>query len=72
MVRIGGGSSFVVSRESREVMLRSSDFVPVSPTARALDPTAVASILFVADLVNFQPGSQGRLVVHRLAIGRAE
>ncbi len=65
-------TSFVVSGEAREVVLRSSDFVPVFPTARPLDAMAVASMLFVADLVNFQPGSQGRLVVHRVALGRAE
>ena len=65
-------ASFVASDASEPVTLRLSDFVPVAPTARPLDSSAAASLLLVADLVNFSPGSRGRFVLHQLFLGRAE
>ena len=65
-------TSFVASAPERPVTFQLSDFVPVTPTARPLDPSAAASLLLVADLVNFVPGAQGRLVVHQVALGRVE
>ena len=65
-------ASFVAAGAERQVTLELRDFVPVAPTDRPLDPSASASLLFVADLVNFVPGAPGRLVLHQLTLGRAE
>ena len=65
-------TSFVTSGADEPVTLKLSDFIPVSPTVDALRPSVAASLLLVADLVNFTPGSQGRFLVHRLTLGRAE
>ncbi|MEO7275393.1 MAG: CehA/McbA family metallohydrolase [Vicinamibacterales bacterium] len=65
-------SSVVASVASEPVTLRLSDFVPVGTTARPLDDSVASSLLLVADLVNFLPGSQGGIVVHQLSLGRVE
>ena len=64
--------SIVGSAVAHPVTLALSDFVPISPTARALDPSAAASLLIVVDLVNSVPGARGRIVLHQLSLGRVE
>jgi len=64
--------SIIGSAPAHPVTLAVSDFVPISPTGRALEPSVAASLLIVVDLVNSVPGARGRIVLHQLSLGRVE
>ena len=64
--------AFAIPAGSAERWLAVADFVPISPTGRALDPSVAASLLIVVDLVNSLPGARGRIVLHQLSLGRVE
>ena len=62
-------ASFVAPTSGDPIVLTAADFVPVTPTARPFSGSAAASLLLVADLVNFTPGSSGRFVLTHLTLG---
>jgi hypothetical protein len=64
--------SVYVAGEPAEISLALREFLPVDPSAAALDVAAVDSLLFVVDTINAAPGSRGELSVSALRVESAD